>query len=238
MGPLARPAAAQATSDPVAPRHDMRWGRTTFVLSEVLEFAPRGVERPLLYDLVAWTGGASRRLWAKADGAVGTRAGGTHGEYQLLYGRLISPFFDFQIGVRADLLSEGDRSASRFGAVVGLQGLAPGWFELEPSLFISTDGDVTLDLTGSTDLYFTQRLVLQPRLEASAGRKDATEFGIGAGLRNASLALRARYEVQRGFAPYVGVLWERRFGATADFARSAGGVEREVVLVAGLRLWR
>jgi len=239
LATLAFPTSARSqAATPIAPAlHDMQWGRTTFVLSEVLEFAPRGGERPLLYDLIGWTGGATRRMWAKADGAVATRGGGAHGEYQLLYGQLISPFFDAQLGVRMDVLNGAGRSESRIGGVIGVQGMAPGWFELEPSLFVSTEGDVSFDLTGSLDLYATQRLVIQPRLETSAALRDAPAFGIGSGLSSASFGLRTRYEITREFAPYVGVLWERRFGVSADLARAAGEDVGEVLLVTGLRLW-
>lgn len=218
--------------------HAMSWGRETFVLSEVLEYAPSGAGRPLNYDLLAWSGGAVNRLWAKADGGVVTRGGGVGGEYQVMYGRLVSPWWDAQIGVRVDHSSKDGNAATRAGAVVGLQGLAPGWFEVEPSVFVSTNGNVSLDLTMSYDLYLTQRLVLQPRLESSASLRDEVDFGIGRGLSNTSFGLRTRLEIRREFAPYLGVVWDRSYGRTAQFARGAGAQAGEARLVAGLRLWR
>lgn len=234
---VATPLAAQAATDP-SPLHAMGWGRETFVLTEVLEFAPNSGARPVAFDLVGWSGGSTHRLWLKADGAVATVGRAAHGEYQALYGRLISPFWDAQVGVRADLRSTTGRSVSRFGALIGLQGLAPNWFELEPSLFVTTQGNVSLDLTGSYDLYLTQRLIVQPRLETSVALRDEPDLGIGRGLSNASFGVRARYEVRREFAPYVGVLWERGFGRTAELARIAGDEASEVQLVLGLRFWR
>lgn len=235
--PAVRPLGAQAMPD-ASPLHQMDWGRQAFVLAEVLDYAPHASARPLLFDLIGWIGGSSQRLWFKADGGVATVGGESQGEYQASYGRLISPFWDVQLGLRADVATEGGASATRVGAVVGLQGLAPGWFELEPSLFVTSEGAVSVDFTGSFDLYITQRLVLQPRLEASAALRDDAEFGIGSGVSNGSFAFRARYEVRREFAPYVGVLWERRFGRTADLARSAGADVAETLLVVGVRLWR
>ncbi|MCC6430635.1 MAG: copper resistance protein B [Gemmatimonadaceae bacterium] len=223
---------------PHSSAHNMSWGRETFVLSEVLEYAPSGVNRPVNYDLLAWTGGAVNRLWAKADGGIATRGSGLHGEYQLLYGRLVSPWWDAQIGVRVDHANEDGGAATRAGAVAGLQGLAPGWFEVEPSLFVTTDGNVSLDLTASYDLYLTQRLVLQPRLESAVSLRDDVEFGIGRGLSSTSFGLRTRLEVRREFAPYIGVVWDRSYGRTAQFARQAGAAAGEARLVAGLRLWR
>jgi copper resistance protein B len=233
------PIAAQ-TADTLhhAGAHRMSWGRETFVLSEVLEYAPSGVGRPVNYDLLAWSGGAVNRLWAKAEGGIATRGEGVGGEYQLMYGRLVSPWWDAQIGVRVDRTSTDGTSATRAGAVAGLQGLAPGWFEVEPSVFLSTSGNVSLDLTMSYDLYLTQRLVLQPRLESSASLRDEVDFGIGRGLSNSSFGLRTRLEIRREFAPYLGVVWDRTYGRTAQFTRGEGAQASEARLVAGLRLWR
>lgn len=71
----------------------------------------------------------------------------------------------------------------------------------------------------------------------SLAAQDAPELGIGAGLSNAEVGLRLRYEIRREFAPYVGVHYERRFGDTADFARAAGEDRDNLRVVAGLRAW-
>ncbi|HUF26008.1 MAG TPA: copper resistance protein B [Gemmatimonadaceae bacterium] len=133
---------------------------------------------------------------------------------------------------------DNDDTRTRAHLALGLQGLAPGWFELEPTLLVSQHGDVSANLTASYDLLFTQRLVLQPRLETHAAAQGVPEFGVGSGFNDVELALRARYELRREFAPYVGVLWSHRFGDAADLARAGGEPVRELSWVAGLRLWR
>lgn len=218
--------------------HRMGWGRETFALTEVLEYDPAGAERPVLFDVLAWTGGASRRLWFKADGSVATAERAAHGEYQLLYGQMLSPWWDVQVGARVDLRTAAGASATRAGAVIGLQGLAPGWFEVEPSLFIPAGGSASFDLTASYDLFLTQRLVLQPRLESTVAFKDEERFGIGRGVSSTSFGLRTRFEIRREFAPYVGVVWERGYGRSAELARLAGEPAGKTLVVAGLRLWR
>ena len=233
------PLAAQQVDTAAHPaQHAMGWWREAFVLSEVLEFGPRAAERPVLFDLVAWIGGAERRLWLKADGSAASIGRERHVEYQALYGRLVSPWWDAQLGLRADVRNGAAGDVSRVGAVIGLQGLAPHWFELETSLFVTTSGNVSLDFTGSYDLFLTQRLVMQPRLESTVALRDEVDFGIGRGLSSAALGLRARYEFRREFAPYVGVVWERGFGRSAELARLAGDAVSGTYLVAGLRLWR
>lgn len=214
--------------------HDMAWGRATFVLAEALELAPDLAARPLTFDVVGWTGGASRRLWFKAEGGVATVGQGMHADAQLLYGKMVSPWWDAQIGLRSDVESSAGTTQQRVGAVLALQGLAPGWFEVEPSLSVNSEGRVSLDFAAAYDLYISQRLVMQPRLETSIGTRDDAEFGIGRGVGPTTMALRARYEIWREFAPYVGVVWERRFGRTAELA---GGARGEAAFVTGLRLW-
>ena len=56
-------------------------------------------------------------------------------------------------------------------------------------------------------------------------------------LGNVEFGLRLRYEVRRKFAPYIGYVWERSLGDTADFARADDEPVNEHRLVAGVRLW-
>ena len=44
-------------------------------------------------------------------------------------------------------------------------GLAPYWFEIDAAAFISEDGDASARLEAEYELRFTQRLILQPRME-------------------------------------------------------------------------
>lgn len=48
--------------------------------------------------------------------------------------------------------------------------------------------------------------------------------------------MRLRYEVRREVAPYVGIVWSRKFGETARIAREEGERVRRAGVV-GLRLW-
>jgi len=232
-----RTTAAQGVS-PEHLREMMDWGRETFLLAEVLEIAPDAGGRPVGYDLLGWAGGESRRLWAKAEGEHGTRQGSGHTELQLLYGQLISPWWDAQVGAKVDVHYGTGGTRTRTSLALGVQGLAPGWFEVEPTVFVSQYGDVSASLTASYDLLFTQRLVVQPRLETSVALQEVPEFGVGSGLNDVELGLRMRYEIRREFAPYVGFSWSNRFGGTADLARAAREPVRDLQLVAGVRLWR
>ena len=87
------------------------------------------------------------------------------------------------------------------------------------------------------DVLVTNRLVLEPLLELDWYGQSDPARGVGAGLSEAELGLRLRYEFRRDVAPYVGLVHVRSFGRTADFARAAGVDPDDTRLVAGIRVW-
>ena len=78
---------------------------------------------------------------------------------------------------------------------------------------------------------------MQPRLELNFSAQVIPEDRTGAGLSNAELDLRLRYEVAREFAPYVGISWTWKAGQTADYARIDGKDTSERSFVFGIRTW-
>ena len=154
-------------------------------------------------------------------------------EFQLLYQRLISDFFDAQGGLRYDL----EPGPSRAFAVLGINGLAPGWFEVDASLFVSEEANLLVRLEADYDLLLTQRLVLQPAAELNLASADDRDVGIASGVNDIELGLRLRYEILREVAPYVGINWERKLGDTADLARDEGEDDDALAAVVGLRIF-
>ena len=203
-----------------------------FLLFERLEYGRDG----LRWDILGWRGGDVHRWWFKSEGDQSTRGRGGEADVQLLRGRLISPNYDLQYGLRFEG-QWGDGTRGRAFAVIGLQGLAPYRYEIEPALFISQDGDVSARFTASYDLLLTQRLILQPRLETEAALQRVERFGVGSGLNDLELALLLRYEIRREFAPYVGISWKKSFGDTARFLRREGEDPSQFRLLAGVRAW-
>ncbi len=192
------------------------------------------------WDFVGWYGGDYNRLWIKTEGRQALSQGGRgEGDLQLLYGRLISPFWDFQIGARAltNLGNGSLRRNSRTYAVIGFQGLAPGNFDVEPAIYISDRGEVSGEITVSADLYLTQRLILQPRFQGEVTIQGDRRFETGAGGSQIDLGVRLRYDIRREIQPYVGLSWLRSFGANARLAREGGETYDTIGLVAGLQLW-
>lgn len=190
-------------------------------------------------DLVAWDirariGGDYNKIALKSEGEYQLGANQFEAaEFQLLYQRLISDFFDLQIGLRHDVKPTPDRSF----AVFGLTGLAPQWFEVDAAFFVSNKGKTSLRLEAEYDLLITQKLVLQPTAEINVAFADDDEIGVGSGLGDMTLGLRLRYEISREFAPYIGLNWERKFGNTADFARAEGEDDNDLSLVVGLKIF-
>ena len=185
------------------------------------------------FEADAWFGGDINRLVVKADGEgdFGEAIDGV--ELKALYSRAIGPYFNLQAGVRQDLGVGPDRTY----AVVGIEGLAPYWFEVDGYLYLSTQGEVRASASAEYDQRITQRLILQPKVEFDLSVQDIPELGIGSGLTSAEIGLRLRYEVAREFAPYVGIVREAKFGRAADFARAAGDDPSSTNLVVGVRAW-
>ncbi|WP_293477409.1 copper resistance protein B [Phenylobacterium sp.] len=181
----------------------------------------------------AWFGTDEHRVVLKSEGEGARGEAVEHAEIQALYGRPVTLYGDLQVGIRQDLQAGPDRTY----ATIGFESLFPYWFEAEGALFLSQKGELSARVEGSYDFRLTQRLVIQPRAELNAYAEDVPSLGVGSGLADAELALRLRYEIRREFAPYVGVVWTRRFGDTARFARAAGDGAEETRLVAGLRAW-
>lgn len=185
-----------------------------------------------VWDVTGWLGQDIDRLWFRSDGAL-SDAGIDEADVEAFWGHAFGRWWDFLLGIRQDLAPGGSRT---WGAV-GVQGLAPQWFEVQLTGYVSDGGQFAAILQSDYDLLLTNRLILQPRLDLTAHARDDREHEVGSGLSNAAFSLRLRYEIRREFAPYLGVEWERAVGDSADFARRAGRQVEVLRLIAGLRMW-
>lgn len=208
---------------------EARFGR---VLFDKLEYAKGDGEHGQNIDFEAWYGDDWNKLWLKAEGE---RSGGHLQSLrkEALWDHAIAPFWSTQLGVRHDT-GGGD---ARTWAAFGVRGLAPYWFDTTATAYLGSGGDLAARLNVRYELLFTQRLILEPEVEANLYSKDDPARGIGSGLSNLELGLRLRYEIRRQFAPYIGVTWSRNLGDTADYARARGERNKTTQIVAGIRLW-
>jgi copper resistance protein B len=207
-----------------------------YVLVNQLEYWTPGNPDGARWDAQGWVGGDVTRLWWKTEGyAPPGTSKDREAEAQLLYGRLVRPFFDFQAGLRF-VPGLGVQPARTY-AVVGLQGLAPYNFDVEPSLFISQTGRVSLRFTGFYDLQLSQRLFLQPRLETNLGFQGDPAIRSGAGLNDIEFGVRLRYEIRRQVAPYVGFTFKQSFGQTRALLLQNGDTTSQTPVVFGVWFW-
>jgi copper resistance protein B len=207
--------------------------RGSRVLIDQLELRPAPGHDVYAWDGDAWLGGDRDRLWLKSEGQGKLDETLERAEVQALFSRAIDPWFNLQAGIREDFGAGPDRTH----LAIGIQGLAPYWFEFDAALFLSTKGEVTARLEAEYDQRVTNRLILQPRAEFDVAAQDVPERGIGAGLSSVEAGLRLRYEIVPEFAPYFGVAFERATGRTAGFARAMGKDTGGWSFAAGLRAW-
>lgn len=210
----------------------------TFTQFELLEYRVSDTGRDELgWDAQGWIGTDEHKFWWKSEGdAVFEGPDEGTGNVQALYAVPISPFWYLQVGAELELAWNPDDTHDRVSAVLGLQGVAPFQWDMEPALFLTDDGDVLGQLTALYNLYLTQRLILQPRAEIAAAAQDVPELGLGAGFTGGQFDLRLLYEVRREFAPYVGVRYDVLFGETGDIAERDGEKDHDWLLLVGARL--
>lgn len=186
-----------------------------------------------VWDAEGWIGSDWNRFWFKTEGERAVGGETEEAQFETLYARLVTPFWYLQAGIRYDARPEPERS---YGAL-GIQGLAPYWFEVDATAYLSDKGDVSASFEAEYDLTLTQRLILQPRFEIHLSAAEVEELGLGKGFNDVSVGLRLRYEIKREFAPYIGASWMRRLGDTADFAEAQGAEAKNTTIIAGVRLW-
>ena len=213
-------------------RHEQGGQQYFWFQGDRVEYRVREDADGYLFDLQGYYGGDLNKFWFKSEGegSFGEDIEGV--EVQALYSRAIAPFFDLQAGIRQDFAP-----MDRTYAVVGVQGLAPYLFEIDAAAFLSDQGDLTARVEAELDQRITQRLVIQPRVEASFSAQDVPELGIGAGLDSIEAGVRLRYHFAREFAPYIGIDQEWRIGQSADYARAEGEDPSATNYVIGVRFW-
>lgn len=242
--PTASPDDAQAPKTPIppitdadraaaaAPAHAHDHGREVFAFLMVdrLERWNDG-DGGEAWGVKGWIGSDDHRLWLRSEGE---REGGklADADLEVLYGRPVARWWDLQAGVRTTF----GLGPSRTAAALGVSGIAPGKFEIEATGYLDAGGRLSARVEAAYTLLLTNRLILEPRIEAGWQAREDRARGLGAGLSSLETGLRLRYEIDRRFAPYLGVVRVRSFGGTADLRRNDGEATGETRVVAGVRL--
>lgn len=179
-----------------------------------------------------WVGHNLDKLWIRSEGS---RSKGRieEGDVEALWGHAISPFWNLMAGVRHDL----GIGPTRNWAAFGFQGIAPYEFEFEATVYAGPSGRSAFRLKTAQDWFYTQKLILTPELDINAYSRADPRRGLGAGVSNASLTFRLRYEFSRKLAPYIGYSWVHKFGPTAGMARAGGRPVTDRQILMGVRVW-
>jgi copper resistance protein B len=222
---------ATPDTEPVQPVMDR--AILAHVIFNQLEGRWNGTNSEFKWDGQGWIGTDYDKLWIKSEGTLQGNGTLDDGQQQFLYSRAVTTYFDLQGGLRSDL----DSRPTRNWAALGIQGLAPYFFDLELTGYASGQGHLAAKLEASYDLLITQRLILQPEIELNLYSKADPARLVGAGFSDIDTGLRLRYEFSRKFAPYLGLVYEGRFGQSASYARRLGESAGDFRFAFGVRLW-
>jgi copper resistance protein B len=184
------------------------------------------------WEITGWAGSDTNRLWLRSEGLRERRAL-QDWSAEVLYGHSVSAWWDVVAGLRHD----GGHYSQRTRAGIGVQGMAPYKFEVAATLWLGGTRRAELALQAEYQVLLSNRLILQPGIEANVFADDDPAAGIGRGLGEVEAGLRLRYEINRRFAPYIGHVQQRRFGPTASLSRTAGQPTHDARWVAGVRFW-
>lgn len=203
------------------------------VLIDQLEYVHGAdIKNGAAWDAQAWYGADYNKAWLRTEGGYANGRTDATSTAEGLWWHLFLPFWATQVGVRQDL-----GAGARTWGAVGVQGLAPFWFDVQATAYISNEGRFAGRLKTSYDVLLSNRLILTPEADVNLYSKSDARRELGSGVTNVELALRLRYEIRREFAPYLGVDWDRALGSTVGLRRRAGGSAAEATILAGLRVW-
>lgn len=207
------------------------------VIFDQLEYRNGNNTKLNRWDMQGWRGTDYEKFWVKFEGRDIKSESGGEFEVQGLYSKAVSAFWDIQYGARYDRAYGSGKNDERYFGVIGVQGLAPYWFEVEPALFVDSNGKISARIVAAYDLLLSQRLILQPRAEINASASDLPELGIGQGVNDFQLDLRLRYEFKREIAPYIGITWQKKYGDSAKYSQQQDSSSEFTEVVLGVRIW-
>ncbi|OOE11467.1 copper resistance protein CopB [Stutzerimonas degradans] len=225
--------ADRAAAFPDLPSHAMHQGGSNFLfLADQLEWQDADEGSALAWDISGWYGGDIDRLAFRSEGER-TDGHTEEAELQLLWSHAVGPWWETVAGVRQDFKPGSPQTWAAFG----VQGMPLFGLETEVTAFLGEGGQSALRLEAEYDILLTQRWVLQPTAELNLHARNDEARGVGSGLSDAGFGVRLRYEINRQFAPYIGVTWNRAYGNTADLLRDEDEDVSDTRLVAGIRFW-
>ena len=112
-----------------------------FAILDRLEWQSGDGTDGYVFDGFGFVGGDYNRLWFELEGEGKFDGDLEATEFQVLYNRAITPYWNVQVGLRHDFKPEPELTY----AVLGFEGLNTYWIGVEANLYVSEDGDVSGD---------------------------------------------------------------------------------------------
>lgn len=151
-------------------------------------------------------------------------------EIQVLYGVPISTYWDVYAGIRKDLKPD----PSRTWGMLSIEGLAPGFIEIEASLFIGESGRTGVRMKTEYEIVLTEYWTFVPGVVINVSGQNGEAMDVGSGLSEIETSLLFSYGKHPQFSPYIGLQWDKVYGETADYAEEKGEDVSDSVFVMGV----
>jgi copper resistance protein B len=153
-------------------------------------------------------------------------------EIQFLYSKYIATFWDARFGIRQEIKPESETSL-----VIGIEGLAPYWFDVGSSLYVSENGDVSVEIELAYEVQLTQQMVIQFYTNADFNAYSDQTNNVGSGLAEADYGAQLRYEFNRHIAVYLDLNKTNAFGDSKSYLELAGEDYSETALRLGAKVF-
>lgn len=168
-------------------------------------------------DPVAWSGvvtaskgSQSINLVSEGDHTFGDLNG--H-EVLLYYASDINANATINIGWRRNR----SPAPSKDWALMGFDVSLPGDIAVSGAGFFSTDNDSAFRLEIEKTLFFNNNRFFTPQVRADFYGQNSPATGTGAGLSTLEAAMRLGHQWSESYATYLGVIWGKSFGTSADY---------------------
>lgn len=164
----------------------------------------------------------------------------TEYDFKLLYSRMISDFWDAQVGTRYRIEKVNHRQHStdteeKLDAVVGIHGMAPYFFETDAYLYLGEDHYSGLSVKTERDLLLTQKLIFKPYIDMDVVFNDDSKYAKRSGLSGITTGLETRYEINKKIMPYIDIAYEYSKGHEETPFQLFSGSESSWLYGAGVR---
>lgn len=163
-----------------------------------------------------------------------------HYDAKILYSRMISDFWDAQLGTRyrSEKVERADHvkdTEEYVDAVIGVHGMAPYFFETDAYLYVGEDSYAGFNLKTERDFLITQKLIMQPYLELDLIFNDDSKYAKKTGLSSVMAGIETRYEVNKKVMPYIKIAYEYSKGNDETIWKKSSSTEKGWLYGFGIR---